>query len=178
MSYESHYVALASLVARTNGPVLELGVGEGSTPLLHYLCRGRRLVSADNGREWLRRFGGYDIPGQHEFVYVEDWDKLDGIIEREVRWSVALVDFAPGEKRISAAMQLKDVCDYIICHDSETDFGAAGNYQYHTIVPSFKYVSEYKRFRPYTLILSNVGPFEVSNCDLKWSPSNTPGGSE
>lgn len=48
--HSTHLAVLMEAVRRTAGPVLELGVGLYSTPVLHWLCypTNRRLVSYDS----------------------------------------------------------------------------------------------------------------------------------
>lgn len=176
----THYPILAACVARTKGPILELGVGLGSTPLLHYMAVDRLIISADTDAKWLDVFAlGYSAPGAHEFVHVKP--KAEGVAAgiqawrdfsmiEAMQWGCALIDCAPGEARYELAMRLKDRCGLIVLHDSEVDHGAGGNYMYSKLVPHFQYQSEFRRMRPYTLIVSNRQPFGIEECDRTWSP--------
>jgi len=167
--YGSHFPILATAVARTVGPVLELGCGDWSTPMLHYMCKNRYLLSADGDLEWLRKFaGGYSCPRRHEFRHVPNWEQWTAL--EDLHWSVALVDCAPGEERWKLIKRLAHRCMYIVAHDSETDYKSGGNYQYDKIIPLFEYVSEFCRFRPYTLVLSNEREFGIEECDKTWKP--------
>lgn len=173
--YFSHYPILAAAVARTNGPVLELGCGDGSTPLLHYMCAGtgRYLLTADTNSEWLSKFrAGYYRQRLHEFYLVDQWKDFPLLNFIHDKWSVALVDGAPGEDRAGLALRLKESCTFIVCHDSERDYGTGANYRYEEITPEFKYVTEWRRYRPYTLVLSNEEPFPIEECDKVWDPKN------
>lgn len=166
--YFSHYPVLAAAVASSEGPILELGCGHGSTLMLHYMgmVTGRRVVSTDYDLTWLEGFrDGYEGP-LHEFHHVKDWEKWDRI-ERE-KWGVALVDNSPGEERYKLADRLRKHCKWILCHDSEKDYGTGANYMYEKILPNFRYVSEWRRCRPYTFILSDEAMFPISECDRIW----------
>lgn len=172
--YFTHYPILAAAVARTQGPILELGCGDGSTPMLHYMAgaTGRYLLSADYDPIWLRKYTeGYGCPRRHEFSLVTDWMTWPRLTE--TRWGVVFVDLAPGEDRHRVISRLKGYTDLIIAHDSERDHGTGANYKYEQVTPLFRYVSEWRRFRPYTLILSDNISFDIEECDKRWTPKST-----
>jgi len=184
--YGTHFPILAAAFHRVGGPVLELGCGDFSTPMLHYLCKGslpqysHRLVTADMDMEWLAKFREYGSPS-HDFFLIgkpegepkvtmeiqgwRDWPMIE-----EHQWGLVFIDCAPGEARHELAIRVANRARLVICHDSETDHGAAGNYQYDKAKAHFKYVTEFRRWRPYTLCLSNVAPFEIEECDRVWVP--------
>lgn len=173
--YASHYAVLAAAVARTPGPVVEFGCGEGSTPMLHYLCQaqGKTLLTLESNLDWLNRFTAYSTPS-HNLYFVKDW--LDwmhgqGTIGKWAKWGVAFVDSAPGEMRRPIIEWLRERAQIIVAHDSERDYATGANYQYERVKPLFKHVSEFQRWRPYTLILSDEVPFFIEPCDQKWIPT-------
>ena len=169
--YFSHYPVLAAAVARTKGPVLELGCGYGSTYMLHYMCAERFLVTADTNLDWLHKFSeGYACPRKHEFIHVDKWEEFSFL--EATKWSVAFVDNQPGEMRTPLIRRLKGRTTFIVAHDSERDYDTGANYKYEEVIPLFKYVSEWKRVRPYTLILSDEQPFPIEPCDTKWNPKD------
>jgi hypothetical protein len=136
--------------------------------MLHYmgLLTNRRVVSAESDQKWLDGFRqGYESP-LHEFHHVKDW-RAWSVIEDDV-WGAALVDCAPGEERYLLAERLRRRCRWIICHDSERDYGTGANYMYEKVTPNFKHVSEWRRCRPYTFILSDYAAFPVADCDRIW----------
>jgi hypothetical protein len=178
--YGSHIPILASVVAASGSrqvandihplPVLELGAGDSSTPLLHYLCRslGKDLLTADTDGTWLERFAEYRSV-THSLIHVSSWDVFPRTTDD---WGVVFVDCAPGEERhkIIERLAKSGRVRYVVAHDSERDHGAGGNYEYEKIMPLFRWRVEFRRFRPYTLILSNVCEFSVEECDLTWEP--------
>ena len=168
--YITHYPILAAAVSATYGPVLECGMGFGSTPMLHYMCGMSRrfLLSADTDKQWIEEFRSYASPRHHELSHVEDWMKWPRLTQ--TLWSVAFVDCAPGEVRHEIAAALKGSANYIVLHDSETDYAAGGNYQYDKIKPLFKYVNEFRRLRPYTLVVSDFMEFNMEPADRTWTP--------
>lgn len=169
--YGSHYPILAAAVAKTTGPVLELGAGHWSTPMLHYMCREwRQLITAETDFGWLKQFvEGYSRHPIHEFHHVTDWTQWD-VLEKRAPYGVAFVDCAPGEIRHELIRRLQGRAHFIVAHDSERDYNTGANYMYERVTPLFKYVSEWRRYRPYTLILSNVEPFVIEECDKVWRP--------
>lgn len=170
--YATHYPVMAAAIARTRGPVLELGCGEGSTPLIHYAAHGRFIMTAETDLEWMKRFDGYRIPNQHEFEHVVLWENFT-YIESLVHIGCALVDCAPGEERHKLAIRLARKAQFVILHDSEKDYNVGTNYMYEQAVPHYRFVTEFRRFRPYTMICSNFEPFRIEECDKVWTPPKT-----
>ncbi len=147
--YATHMPIVAAIACKTKGPILEMGCGDYSTYLLHEMCRlkKRRLVSTDEKSDWLNKFRPL-ANDYHEFHFVKDWASftlIDGI-----RWSMVLVDHAPGERRKVDILRLADDADFLIVHDSEE-----AGYQYETVLPNFKHRYDYKAMRPWTTVVSN-----------------------
>ncbi len=146
---------LIACVGRTfdaDGPVLELGCGIGSTPLLHEIVArsGRRLVSLENNPEYLFSDLGRD---NHEVRLVEEWANAP---EMNQSWDVALVDHAPGESRVEAIMLLQNGARLIVVHDT-----GIITYGYEDVFGEFRYRHDDRRGRPWTTVVSNFD-------DLKW----------
>jgi hypothetical protein len=158
--FGTFFPLLAACVSRTTGPVLELGAGDHSTPMLHFMCKheGRKLITAETDAKWLAKYTNY-VSAFHEIHLVEKWDQWTRLEEMGY-WSVALVDNAPGDTRLSLIKRLKGRCQYIVIHDTEKDENVGTDYKYEEIIPSFKYVYEWKRYRPYTTVVSDDHPFD------------------
>ena len=145
----SHLPILMKIVQMTDGPILELGIGIFSTPLLHWLCfeSKRELISYDHSEVYFDRFRHFKNKYHHLF-FVEDWDKAE--IERS--WDVVLVDHND-ERRRHEVKRLANWGKYIIVHD--TDFKDDPHYRFSEIFPLFKYRYDYKETTPQTSVLSN-----------------------
>lgn len=178
-SYGTHAPVLAAALAKTTGPVMELGMGWGSTPLLHAVCamQGKHLYSMDGDINWVREMmravgepelrpglnslvTGY-FPPEHQFRHVEPGRWCEWVTAA-ARWSwgVVFIDCAPGEIRKDLALALKSSAKFIILHDALQDPPhGAGNYRYESIIPQFKYHEFYTVLKPATLILSDYEPF-------------------
>jgi ubiquinone/menaquinone biosynthesis C-methylase UbiE len=149
----SHIPMLVKAIEMTNKPVLELGIGYNSTPLLHWLCadKGIGLLSLESDPEWLKKFLEFRTDNHilAEFNFDNSLDVL-GVDD----FGVVFVDHRPARKRRSSALFFKDKADIIILHDSELADNPA--YKYTGIYKEFKYKYEYKRVgTPYTMVLSN-----------------------
>jgi len=163
-NYGTHLAPLIKCMERTNGDVLELGVGYFSTPYLHYQCLlgKRQLVSIDNDKGWIRRFADSDFynhfyRGQyHDFQFVENYD--DALIEKP--WDVALIDHSPSIRRKTDIKRLAPFAKYIVIHDSNDDRHGRGEYQYDEIYPLFKYKKVWDKERRHACVLSNFVELE------------------
>jgi len=156
IGYGSHFPVLAAAVARSLGPVLELGCGWTSTPMLRLMCTRtaglpipRILESYDSNPEWAKIF---NVP------LVENWSKWE---PKQKHYGVAFIDCAPGEERRHLAMKLKGRARFIILHDHEA--GPAAAYYYEYIIGQFKHNETYRMLRPHTLILSDVEAFGLTD---------------
>jgi hypothetical protein len=119
----------------TGFDVIELGSGEGSTPLLRQYCTDQQLTfqSFDNNKEWCEKTGAQ---------YIDNWDLL--IDEASTRHhGLIFIDHAPGERRHLDAIAVANAADVLVLHDTEE--GGAGNYMWEKAWPHFKYRLNYNR---------------------------------
>lgn len=147
-AYGTHLPLLVACVAATGGPVLELGCGLYSTPVLHALCStSRKLISAETDSAWAARFSQYQT-GRHSIIVYKD---PLASIDLSDRWSVALVDQAPASSRAPAVDRLRGKADLIVCHDSEHRL-----YDYERVLVGFKHRIEWRRYAPWTTVVSDT----------------------
>lgn len=150
--YFTHIPALMQAMKRTTGPVVELGMGLGSTVFLHYACMmsGRHLTSYETNAKWAGFFTRYGYECEtHSIQVVPDWDQAE--IERP--WDVALVDHDPSGRRITDIKRLADHARYIVAHDAEPKFD--GVYHYSRIYPLFQHRAQWDREWRQAVVLSN-----------------------
>ena len=149
-NYGSHLPALIKCLSITDGPVLEMGTGFNSTPVMHWMCasKKRRLLSLENEPTQHAQFA-YFGNEWHEVALVSDWDAAP--IEQP--WDVALIDHHPGERRKFDAKRLAPFAKYVILHDC--DGRDDHKYLYSQIYPFFKWRAHYGLYRPQTMVLSN-----------------------
>ena len=155
-AWASHIPVLVRMMGLSHGPVLELGIGLFSTPLLHWLCleRRRRLYSYDNSEYFVEKARNFRTDW-HIIEAVPDWTKLDLDIEH---WGMAFVDHAPTEDRHLEAKRLAWLADYVVLHDSDRKGDRFTHYS--EIYSLYKYHYDYCRQKPYTTILSNFYPLD------------------
>ena len=148
----SHLPILIEMVQKTAGPILELGIGPYSTPVLHALAefRDRKLISYENNEGYYNRFRRFKTK-EHEINLIDDWSTID--IDKR-RWSVAFIDHAPAERRKHEIRRLAYNTDFVVVHDTEPLH--EDEYNYSEIYKFFKYRKTYKKLNPYTTVFSNV----------------------
>lgn len=146
----SYLPVLIKIVLNTNGPILEMGSGPFSTPVLHWLCSKskRKLITCENDPEHFA-FANQFKSRNHKIVLVKDWDEI-GLTEY---WAVIFIDHAPAWRRAIDAVKFKYHADYIILHDTEEKNEAT--YQYDHVWRHFRYRYDYEFCNPRTTVVSN-----------------------
>lgn len=119
----SHQRVLIAAALRTAGPILELGCGWYSTPLLREIDAAlqRPVFTIDTNREWASRF-----PGS---VLVESWDDCWRMGE-PLRWGLAFVDCSPRESRVRLVLRLLPFVSVFVLHDTEPPAPAVKEHGY------------------------------------------------
>lgn len=148
--WATHQELLVACVCGSMGPVLELGCGHYSTPLLHHLCvsAGRHLVSCDTDTGWAKQFAYLCCP-LHTFIGLSGWDAFD--MWDSATWGTVLVDHSPGERR-PADMERLRASIYLVAHDGEKKLGIR------EIASTFKYRVEDRRHSCTTIAVSDHAP--------------------
>lgn len=147
-AYSTHLAPLARCIVSTSGPVLELGAGLYSTPLLHALCLDRFLLSLESQMRIVQYLHPFLSP-RHLIKHVADWDAVTEI--EDDRWSVVLVDHEPAERRAIELRRLSHKIEFIVVHDAEI-----GIYGLKHVLSGFRYVRAWRTLEPCTVIVSDV----------------------
>lgn len=134
-NWENHRPLLLLALYLTHGRVVELGSGDGSSPYLRDYCKyyARKFSSFDNNEEWCKKTGA---------TFTIDWNAVIGGLQ-ESNCSVIFIDHAPGERRSTDTIELRDHADILVLHDTEE--GGAGDYKWDKAWPYFKYRLNYNR---------------------------------
>ena len=143
--YATFLPALVHALGRMPGPVLEIGCGRFSTPILHLLCGDRRVVSLEHSAIWHSRFAEL-ASDTHEICLVDDWATCELI---DQPWAVALVDHEPRDRRGPDLERLRRAGTKIcVVHDAED-----GNY-FGPFFDAWTHVRIDKMLYPWTALCS------------------------
>ena len=156
--YGTHVTPLTVALQNTTGPILEMGCGDFSTPILHALCapNKRFLLSAETDKKWMNLFTDLER-GWHHFQYVpaNEWHcnphTLWDHVGKEMHWGVVFIDHSPGERRVVDIERLRNKADIIVVHETQQS-----SYNYEPTISSFKYRYDYERYFTRTTLLSET----------------------
>jgi hypothetical protein len=112
--FMTHLPSLFAVLLATDGPVLEIGCGLGSTPILRAYCQaaGRVFLSVESDKDWAEKVGA---------EYMPNYDGLPALGGHcSGFWSVVFVDNAPAIRRGADAMLFKDSAEFVVIHDWES----------------------------------------------------------
>jgi hypothetical protein len=122
--YFTHQPVLHTLLSKTNGSILELGCGEGSTELIHKFSEkyNRKVVSIESDKQWAQRYIEKYTTNNHEFIVVEhsidSWNKITDTMSNQ-HWDLIFIDQGIWEPRAYSFKKLKDKANYMILHDCD-----------------------------------------------------------
>lgn len=145
--YATHLPALIDAIIKTSGPVLELGSGKYSTPILHQLCCTwpdvpRHLVTVETDPTW------FDLAVQHRNEHHLVVSSFEAI-ELDNHWSVVFIDCELKE-RVKHLEQLKDRATFLVLHDT-----SCVSYGYEKAVIGMKFARVWSDYQPWTTVVSN-----------------------
>ena len=147
----SHLPVLLKLLPMTIGPILEIGSGYNSTPVLYWACfpSKRRLVTYENNPQFFEFANSYQADF-HDIRCVENLNDLE-LCEP---WSIAFLDSDPHDTRVHAVPLLHHA-EYVVVHDTDQHRGQRGTI-FDGVFQEFKYQFRYEAAWPQTSVLSNV----------------------
>ena len=144
--YATHQRLLVKYMMQTTGPVIELGAGNYSTPILHEIAaaQGRPLTTVDNNPEWLNRFKLFEWE-RHTLTLLPSWDDFQA-----EPCGLAFVDHAdpPGHPRWIQVEKLLPVAGVIVIHDTEDDL-----YGYARLIDQIDVIDEDTTHRTHTRVI-------------------------
>jgi len=149
-AYGTHITPLVAAFLNTKGAVLELGMGDYSTPVLNMLCKSqkRRLISVESDIEWAENF--IDLNIDDHFIMMYDDFNLDD--NDKMKFGLVLIDHAPAENRVKDMIRLRARADVFVVHDTEKTKW----YGWEPTLSSFKYRYDYPRYAKRTTLLSDT----------------------
>lgn len=145
-TYTSYLPLLFQAMVVHPGPVIECGMGYGSTELLH--STGRTVISYETNEEWLNRFS---VPNKY-LIPRDEW--VSTLSMHKSAGPIIFIDQAPGESRDPCLAELAtDFDGIIVAHDTEpaADHGYKMRQHFH----KFRYVVEVKTDGAWATAMSN-----------------------
>jgi hypothetical protein len=160
---------LGLAMAHTSGPILEVGMGYCSTPMIHtaMLLTDRRVVSLEEDVKWIERLAEYRTQN-HLIYHVARWEEDVWKLVNSQHWGVVLVDHElPGDLPAARMYQGRREfirrldpanVDLLLTHDTENqcfweDADGLRRYKFH--------VTHKPSGLPWTTVSSNLPiPFE------------------
>ena len=125
--FATHQPVLEKIISLVDGPILELGCGEGSTELIHHYSVEKKIqvLTIESDKQWMERYT-YLQNENHEFIANEnlnEWENLvdewtEYFVDESKRWGLVFIDHGEWISRYKCLLKLKDKADYIILHDS------------------------------------------------------------
>jgi hypothetical protein len=155
--FGTHLPVLKRMVEITTGPVLEMGMGDYSTPFLHRFCPNRLLVSLDSHTDWVNKFSQLGS-ATHKIKTEPNWDDTTHYLQ-SILWDVVLIDHLPFERRAIDIKLLMHNTRFMVVHDTEPMGSYVCNYE--PVLRLFRYRWEFKKFKPYTTVVSMTNPIDV-----------------
>ncbi len=153
METSTHFPMLMKAVQETTGPILEMGSGIFSTPLLHWLCypTKRSLTTYECYAHYLEFAKKFETEW-HKTIFGKPQDQP----KFNEKYSVVFIDHSPKRPRTRGddALMFKDTTDLIVLHDAGEN--PYEKYGYAPIYKHFKYVSHWTGCFPHTTVLSNT----------------------
>ena len=160
--------------AATHGPILEIGSGLSSTPLLLEMARatGRRLVTLESNLAWMNVNEDLHHP---EFLHVPDWAELPALIaELETQhpglsagkdggpyWSMIFIDNDPGHTRVENVLRCRGRSEYLVAHDTHNPWFRGLD----EALDAFVYRFDYTLMTACTSVVSDYAPYAPSAKD-------------
>ena len=151
--YASHLPVLLACLRRTTGPILELGAGLFSTPLIHaFAVLDRHATTIETDPPWGALIAAAFVNRPPHFSHrlvVAPADRQAVI--RELPWGLALVDHATADRAPDLELLRTLGVGVAICHDTEHP-----GYNLGPVLDRFKHRFTFDRLQPETTVVSDT----------------------
>lgn len=148
--FATHIPVLLACLQYTDGPILELGAGLYSTPLVNAFAsqeRYARTIEA-NGRWYGRVIAPLlSVSSKHHELIHSDYEQARLL---DHHWSVVLIDHAPARRRRVDMERVRTNADLVIAHDTEEPA-----YRYEPVFAKFAFRYDFRRYLPHTTVVSH-----------------------
>ena len=161
----SHTPILTKMIFETqtsSHPILEVGAGFFSTPLIDQLLEGtgRKVLTLESVPEWVEFLS--PLNNEYHSIIQIDNDDLTHILDycSKQHWSIVFIDNHPDHLRHLFLDAVKNSADFIICHDTQE--GHLFDIGWNSTLNEFKYRLDAKHL-PWTTVVSNTHPIPIKN---------------
>lgn len=148
--YATHLFPLVKTALETTGPILELGCGFYSTPILREICRsqGRQFLCQSSDESWMGKVGG-------EIEKVADWTVWTPPQASGGLWGMVFVDSEEGTwNRVKRVPMLSGFTHTIVLHDADISMERGG---WPAAKLAFPNISIYQEHKPWTAVMRSEG---------------------
>lgn len=142
--YSTHLEALVETAMTSKGPILELGCGHYSTPILAAIATAqeRRLLVQASNAEWAAHFTEH---ADLELVDWKNWTPPEG------KWGMVFLDSEEAVRdRIKRLPVLAEVSEVVVMHDANV---AMQNPDWKSLVAGYKEIRVYHKHVPWTVVM-------------------------
>jgi hypothetical protein len=118
--FATHQPVLEKILLMIDKPILELGCGEGSTELIHYYGKEKKLpiLTVESEKSWMEKYIHMKNES-HEFMCIENLNEWADYFKSDQRtWGLVFIDQGEWISRQNCLNVLKNKTDYLILHDS------------------------------------------------------------
>lgn len=145
--YATHLPLLVATLQQTFGPILEVGTGAYSSPILKAYCQVNRrpLVQTD-----------FNSKRQIDGVLPET--DPSGVLDLHKHWSIVFVDSGIAESRANWIRLAAPKATLIVFHDADDCYDHL--YKYSTVRGLFEHRYRYDLLHPATEVVSNLVPLD------------------
>ena len=142
--YGSNLIPLTVAALLSEGPLLELGMGKFSTPLLHMIGvdHEREVVSLETDLQWMLKFAAYNLTQFHKIYHFANIGLMSKFGLNQA-WGMVLVDHIHAGLRPLDIIQFANLSQIVVAHDSEKREEGVYQYEKHNVSSYFKYKCKY-----------------------------------
>jgi phospholipid N-methyltransferase len=118
--YSHRLYLFKELISLNDGvSILEFGVGDGSSILIHDYCKENKNAQAiafETDKNWFLKIKDQYELENYKFILLENWSNLQQYLENKT-YDLVFIDQSPWEARIESIDFLKNQCKTIMLHD-------------------------------------------------------------
>lgn len=151
-NFEASISILITTVLNTNGPIVEIGISDFNTQLLHTLCKlsKRYICSIETDKDWIDNFNNLKTDW-HLLIHTPQLEYVDF---SGVQWSIAIIDndqLPETSYRAVIIEKLRTNTDILIILNVKNNYSPNSN----DIISTFKYKYSEKKDGKQAIVISD-----------------------